>query len=230
MIAAPAEIPASTPSRWAARRAVSSASSSSTAIDLVDHRAVEHLGDEAGADPLDLVRARARRRRAPARRPARPRRRSASGRRSFSTCPTPVIVPPVPTPATKASTSPSSVAPDLLGRGAPVDLRVGRVGELLRHEALALLADLLGELDRLGHPAQRRRLAHLGAVGAQQLGALAAHPLRQGEDQLVAARRADHRQRDPGVAAGRLDDHRAARLDQPLAPRRRRSSPPRSGP
>jgi hypothetical protein len=127
-----------------------------------------------------------------------------------------VIVPPVPTPATNAPTSPS-VSPDLLRGRAPVHLRVGRVGELLRHEPPALLANLLRQLDRLGHPAERGGLAHLGSVGAQQLRALAAHPLRQGQDQLVPPRRADHRQRDPGVAARRLDDHRLAGLDQPVA-------------
>ena len=123
-------------------RAASSAVSSSTAITSSITDAVEDLGDEAGADALDLVRARRRRPRAPPRWPARPRRRGRPGRRSLSTWPTPVIVPPVPTPATSASTSPSSVAPDLLRGRAPVDLGVGRVGELLGHERAALGDDL----------------------------------------------------------------------------------------
>ena len=172
----------------------------------------------------------------PAARPRAPREVAGStattwtpGRRSFSTWPTPVIVPPVPTPQTSASTSPSRSRPDLLGRGPAVDLGVGGVRELLRHERAALGDDLLGEPDRLAHPAQRRRLVDLGAVGAQQLGPLAAHPLGQRQHELVAARGADHRQRDPGVAAGRLDD-RAARARACRRARRRRSSRRRSGP
>ena len=140
---------------------------------------------------------------------------SVSGERSFSIRPTPVIVPPVPTPLTKAPISPSvsrQISSAVVRRCAS---GVGRVGELHRHEGLALVADLFGERHRLVHPAEARRLPHLGAVGAQQLVALAAHPFRQGQDQLVAARRADHRQGDPGVAAGRLDHQRAPRFDLP---------------
>ena len=43
------------------------------------------------------------------------------------------------------------VAPDLLGRGAYMDGRIGRVLELLRHEAVGyLLQELLGAGDRAG--------------------------------------------------------------------------------
>ena len=45
-----------------------------------------------------------------------------------------------------------------------------------------------------------------GKSEAQQDAALLAHRLRHGQHQLVAARRADHCQRDAGVAAGRFDD------------------------
>ncbi len=122
------------------------------------------------------------------------------------------------------------VAPDLLRGRPPVDLGVRRVRELLRHEGVVLADQVLGQLDRLVHPAERGRLVDLGAVGAKQGGALAAHPLRQGEDQPVIARGADEGEGDPGVAAGRLDDHRAAALDQAVPLGARRSSPPRSGP
>jgi hypothetical protein len=98
-----------------------------------------------------------------------------------------------------------------------VDLGVRRVGELLGHEAVVFANQVLGELDRLVHAPEGRRLVDLGAVGAKQSGALAAHPLRQGEDQAVVTGRADQRQGDPGVAAGRLDDHRAPALDQAIA-------------
>ena len=56
--AAPAEMPTSRPSRSAARAPPRSAVSSSTAITSSITVAVEDLGHEAGADPLDLVRAR----------------------------------------------------------------------------------------------------------------------------------------------------------------------------
>ena len=58
---------------------------------------------------------------------------------------------------------------------------------------------------------------HLGAVRAEELRALAAHPLGQGQDELVATRGADHRQGDARVAAGGLDDHALPALDPALA-------------
>ena len=103
---APAEIPASTPSCSAASRAVSSASSSPTeTISSITARSStagtkpapipwilcgpgappESTGELAGSTATT----------------------SASGARSFSIRPTPVIVPPVPTPATKAPICPS---------------------------------------------------------------------------------------------------------------------------
>jgi hypothetical protein len=54
------------------------------------------------------------------------------------------------------------------------------------------------------------------AVQAQQALALAAHALGQREDEVVALGRADERERDAGVAGGRLDDRGAAGLDAPL--------------
>ena len=105
-----------------------------------------------------------------------------------------------------------------LGTGrAAVDLRVGRVGELVGQEHVIAGRQRAGGIDRLGHPAQRLGDPDLGPVEPQQPLALAAHPLRQREDQVVAAGGADERQRDPGVAARGLDDRRAAGLDPPLA-------------
>ena len=133
--AAPAEIPTSSPSRLAAERAPSRAHPRRRRRSPRRSRRGRAPRDEAGADALDLVRAG---------RAAGEHRRGAgstaitciAGRRSFSTWPTPVIVPPVPTPQTSASTSPPSVAPDLLGGRPPVDLGIGGVVELLRHERL----------------------------------------------------------------------------------------------
>ena len=64
-------------------------------------------GTKPGADALDLVRRPACRRRGPASRPARRRSTLSAGLRALSTSATPVMVPPVPTPATRMSTLPS---------------------------------------------------------------------------------------------------------------------------
>ena len=175
---APAEMPASTPSRGDQACSLQGVLVADRDR-LVDHRAVEHLGDEAGADPLDLVRPR---------RAAGEHRRGGGldgddeglGRALPEHPPDAGDRPARADPGDEGADLAVGVPPDLLGGRAPVDLGVGRVRELLRHEALALLADLLGQLDRLAHPPQRGRLAHLGAVGAQQLRPLAAHPLRAG--------------------------------------------------
>ena len=71
-------------------------------------------------------------------------------------------------------------------------------------------------LDGLAHAAERLGDVDPGAVEAQQALALAAHPLGQRQDEVIALGGADERERDAGVAAGRLDDRRAAGLDAPL--------------
>ena len=123
------------------------------------------------------------------------------------------------------------VAPDLLGGGAPVDLGVGGVGELVGDEEVGAVAGHARcGLHRLVHAAHRLGDLHLGAVEPQERLALAAHALRQGERELVALGRADEGERDAGVAGGGLHDGRAAGLDAALAPRRPRSWPRRCGP
>ena len=57
--AAPQEMPQSIPSSRASRRVISNASSSRTVTTSSMTSSVEHVGDEPGADALDLVRARA---------------------------------------------------------------------------------------------------------------------------------------------------------------------------
>ena len=94
----------------------------------------------------------------------------------LSTSPTPVIVPPVPTPGDEGVEAAVGVAQDLLGRRAAVDLRVGRVVELLRHEVAVVLAhQLLGGEHGARHALDRRREDQLGAVALQQLAPLHAH-------------------------------------------------------
>ena len=120
--------------------------------------------------------------------------------------------------------------PQLRAGRAAVDLRVGRVGELVGQEDVVVARHRARGGDGLVHAAHRLGDVHLRAVEAQQALALAAHALRQREDQLVALGGAHERERDAGVAAGGLDDRRAAGLDPALLSRPPRSSPRRSGP
>jgi hypothetical protein len=102
------------------------------------------------------------------------------------------MVPPVPMPATKMST---------------VDGRVRGVGELLgQHGTRGVRNDLGGLLDRAAHALGAGGQNEFGSVGAQQRAALLRHGLGHGQDDLVAAGRADHGERDAGVARGALDD------------------------
>ena len=139
------------------------------------------------------------------------------GLRSLRYSPTPVIVPPVPTPATNTSTSPSSASHSSGPGRAPMRLWVGGIGELVGQEDVVARRHLLGRLDGLVHAAERLGDLEARAVERQQALALAAHALRQRQHQVVALGGTDERQRDPGVAAGRLDDRRAPWLDQALA-------------
>ena len=101
-----------------------------------------------------------------------------------------------------------------LGTGrAPVRLRVRGIGELVGQVDVGLAREHLRRLDGLVHAAERLGDVDAGAVQAQQALALFAHPLRKREHEVVALGRADERERDPGVAARRLDDRGAARLD-----------------
>ena len=94
----------------------------------------------------------------------------------------------------------------------PVDPGVGRVGELGCQDRVGgRLLDLLGPLDRTGDAALRGE-HELGAESAHDRTALLGHSLRHRDDDLVAQSRADHGQADARVAAGGLDD-RAARLE-----------------
>jgi len=109
------------------------------------------------------------------------------------------------------------VAPDFLGGRAAVHVRIGDVGELLRDEGVPMFGgDAVGRFDGSNHALLAGREDQLRAECAQNLAPLLAHRLRHGDDQVVAALGADHRQGDASVAAGRLDDERI-RADVPLA-------------
>ena len=110
------------------------------------------------------------------------------------------------------------VGPDLLGRGAPVGVGVGRVGELPGQEgARGGGGDALGRGDGPGHALVARREDDLGAVGPHAAPPLEAHGLGHRDDAAVAAGGADHGQRHAGVAGGRLDDHAPPGRDEAAA-------------
>ena len=104
-----------------------------------------------------------------------------------------------------------------LGTGpAPVRLGIGRVGELVGQEHVLARRHRACGVDRLVHAAERLGELDAGPIEPQQRLALAAHPVRKRQDQVVALGRAHERERDAGVAARRLHDRGAPRLDPPL--------------
>src|SRR4051812_23344870 len=109
------------------------------------------------------------------------------------------------------------VAQDLHCRRARVDLGVGRVRELVGQEGVVAGGQRARGVDGLVHAAERLDDLDLGAVQAQERLALAAHPLREEDHEVVALGRAAEGQRDAGVARCGLDDRGAPRLDAPLA-------------
>ena len=143
---------------------------------LVDHLAVEHLGHEAGADPVDLVRVAA----APESTGELFGSTAAcrSGLCSLRRSPQPVVMVPVPTPATNTDLPPRRAdLPRWCGGGCPgwPGWRTGSAPSSRR--ARGRCAARL--FHRLVHAPHRLHQHHLGAVEAQQLLALAAHSLGQ---------------------------------------------------
>ena len=104
---------------------------------------------------------------------------------------------------------PIRVAPDLLSGRPAMDFRVGRVLELLRHVVAGIgRGHLLGLCDRASHAFRAGRQDQFRAVSAQQHASFHAHGFWHCQHALVAARGADHRQGNAGIAAGRFDDDR----------------------
>ena len=149
------------------------------------------------------------------------------GQWRFRNRPTPVIVPPVPTPQTNAPTRPPHCARISGPVVASWIARVGRVGELVGQEPAALR----------GEPARRRSGScpgdDGGAFGVTITSAPSAaradplvgrHLLRHHAGQPVAADRRDEGQADAGVAGRRLDERHAG-LEHAAHARRRRRWP-----
>ena len=108
------------------------------------------------------------------------------------------------------------VLQDLRPGGLVVRQRVGLVAVLVEHHPVGVVRrKLLRHPDRLVGPARRGRGDDLGAVHLEQLPALGRRVLRHHADQPVAPQLRHHRQRDPGVPRGRLQQ-REPRLQQPV--------------
>ena len=127
------------------------------------------------------------------------------GFRSFRNLPAPLIVPPVPAPATKCVMRPLGLLPDLGTGGAIVRFRIRLVVELVRedrarrvvHDPLRLHHVVLGMIGR--H--RGRRDHHLGPERLEQAHLLLRHLVGHREDAAVALERRRDREPDAGVAA-----------------------------
>jgi hypothetical protein len=98
-------------------------------------------------------------------------------------------------------------------------MRVGRIGELVGIEPAVLAGQPLGHVlivFRVPLADVGARQAHLGAHGLEVEDLLLGHLVRHHDDQLVALLGRHQRERQAGVAGGRLDD-RAAGLEPPVA-------------
>ena len=125
---------------------------------------------------------------------------------SLSRRPLPISVPPVPRPATKAADL-VELLEDLERRAVVVRERVGLVAVLVGHVVRGVvLGQVEGHLDGAVRALGALRVDDLGAIHPQQLGALGSDVVGHHDLQRVALARADHRERDPGVARGRLED------------------------
>ena len=213
--AAPEEMPTGTPSSRATRRALANGVLVGDRDDLVIDRGVEDRRHEAGADALDLVRAglaAGQHRRCP---PARPRRSGCRGLRGFSTWPTPVMVPPVPMPETKMSTSPSV---SFQISSAVVRRWISGLAGFSNCCGMTAFGDRLRSAPRPWRwrpscPSAPSVSTSSAPSSASILRRSTRHRLRHGEDQLVALGGGGEGERDAGVAGGRLDQRRLARRD-----------------
>ena len=132
----------------------------------------------------------------------------------------PMMVPVVPMVETKCVILPA-VSRQISGPGAlVVRERIVGVGELVEDHALARVAHLLGRVARELHAALLRRQHEARRRTRHRLAPLHRQVLGHHQHHAIAAHRRHHRERDAGVAAGRLDQ-RVARLDVGRAARRR---------
>ena len=151
------------------------------------------------------------------------------GLRSFRYLATPVNVPPVPAPASQASTRPSICSQISATGRLVVRLGVVRIRELLRDVGvLDRLRQLLRFRDRAFHPVVLRREDDFAAERFHHFALFRGEVFGDAEDDAIAHARAGQREGDAGVAGGRLDD-RAAFLRACHRARRARSCRRRCG-
>ena len=117
------------------------------------------------------------------------------------------MVPPVPTRRHQNIHLAVRVVPDFLRRGLAMDFRIGRIFKLLGNPGIGrFLGQLLGAGNGAFHAFGAGRQNQLRAEHRQQRAALQRHRFGHRQNQFVTFGRRDERQRDAGVAAGRLDD------------------------
>src|SRR6185295_10225231 len=102
------------------------------------------------------------------------------------------------------------VAQDLRPGRVAVIFRIGLVLELTRQKPTMFLRQLFGLAHHAGAAFRGRRQDYLGAEHAHDLAALDREALGHDRNERITLRRAHHRERDAGVAGGRLDDGLAA--------------------
>ena len=133
-------------------------------------------------------------------------RLEADGLRCLITSPTPVIVPPVPTPATRMSTWPSvsfQISSAVVRRWIS---GLAGFSNCCGMTAFGVLAIQPRPCDRAVHALGRRRQHDLGAQRLEQLAPLDESSSPAWSGSAGSPWRRHERQADAGVAAGRLDD------------------------
>ena len=109
------------------------------------------------------------------------------------------------------------VVPDFFGGAAAMDVRIGRIFELLRDDGIGIFRrQLMGAGDGALHARGGGRQFDLRTQDHQHLAPFQRHAFRHHQDQAIAFGGGDEGQRDAGVARSRLDQRGLARGDDAL--------------
>ena len=110
--------------------------------------------------------------------------------------------------------APIGIVPNLRSSGFQVDLGIGRVVELLRHETVWGFGENLQSFsDCALHPVRTRCEDNFRAEGEQKYAPFQAHGIRHRQNQLVPAYARHKCPAEAGRPTGGLDQHRFARLN-----------------
>ncbi len=134
------------------------------------------------------------------------------GLRAFSTWPTPVMVPPVPTPETTTSTPPAvsfQISSAVVRRWISGLAGFSNCCGMTAPGVAATISLALAIAPFMPCAAGVRD--QFGAQQGEHLAPLDRHQFGHHEDELIAARRGHEGERDAGVAGGRLDQKAASR-------------------